>query len=318
MSDSPVAAVAAPVNAAAPAPVDANQELSELDAAEAAEEALANPADPKAPVKAKEKKAIEQRIKKLKLKVDGKEFEQEVNFDDDESLIRELQMAKVGQKRSQEKAELEKELGKFLGQLNKNPLETLAKEMGMNVDQVIEKYINEQIENSKKSPDQLEREKLQAELNQLRQEQENEKQTFKQKELERLQNQEFERYDMLMEQALTKSDIPKSPYVVKKIADYMLVALQNGYDVTPDDVIPLVREEMHSDLGEMFQSMPEDVIEKLLGDRVLNKLRKRRVAKAQDATKALGKSGLTETGKTSKTESDKPKTKTSFKDFFGV
>src|SRR5690348_18207496 len=42
------------------------------------------------------------RIKKLKLKVDGKEYDEEIDLDNDEELVRHLQMSKMGQKRAQE------------------------------------------------------------------------------------------------------------------------------------------------------------------------------------------------------------------------
>ena len=188
----------------------------------------------------------------------------------------------------------------------------------MNPDQLIEHYINEQLEQSKKSPEQLERERMENELRALKEEREREKEEHNKRELERLEQQEFERYDMLMEQAFAKADLPKSPYMVKKVADYMLVALNNGVDVTPDDVIPLVREEMHNDMKEMFNVMPEELIESLLGDGVINKLRKRRVAKAQESKKAVAKPAVQDTGKDSKTETKKEGEKISFKSFFGV
>lgn len=289
-------------------------EAEELDASEVEGEK-----EPKEAKKdSKKAKEIEKRIKKLKLKVDGQEIEEDFDMDDEDRLIRELQLSKMGQKRAQEKASLEKEITKFMQDLQKDPLALLQAELGMNTDELIEQYINKQIENAKKTPEQIEREKLEAELKSIRDEREKEKQTAKEQELARLQQQEFERYDMLMDQALTKSNLPRNPLYVKKIADYMLAAVEAGYDVTPDDVIPLVQQELQDDLTEMFKVLPEETIEKLLGDQVLNKLRKRRVQKAADAQKAVSKSSVQDTGKSSKTESDKPREKKSFKDFFGV
>lgn len=294
-----------------------NEEIETAEEEEAEEvKADASKSDKK---EVKAQKELEKRIKKLKLKVDGKEIEEELDLDNDEELVKQLQLAKMGQKRAQEKALLEKELASFFKELQENPFNVLAREMGMDPNQLIEKYINEQLEQAAKSPEQVERERIEAELKALKDEREREKKESEARELERLQQQEFERYDMLMDQALTKSDLPKSPYVVKKIADYMLVALQSGYEVTPEDVIPLVREEMQQDVSEMFQALPEDVIEQLLGDGVLNKLRKRRIAKAKEAQTAVAKPVVNDTGKSSKSEENaKSKEKVSFKQFFGV
>lgn len=306
--------------------VDSLDSPEALDAAEAELDAAEGSSEEASEVKAKDpkelakaKKEIEKRIKKLKLKVDGKEIEEEVNLDDDEYLTRQLQMAKMGQKRAQEKAELEGEFRKFFQALQSDPMELLSKEFNMNPEELIEAYINKQLEHAKKTPEQIEREKLETELRSLREEREKEKQTLQQKELERLQQQEFERYDMLMEQALNKSGIPRNPYYVKKIADLMLVGISAGMDVVPEDVIPLVKEEMETDLKEILQAMPEEAVEALLGEQTINKLRKRRVAKAQETKKALGDKKIVETGKSSKTEKDdKGDTKINYRNFFGV
>jgi hypothetical protein len=294
-----------------------DSELDELEAQESDSEDSSEIEDKKK-VSKKEEKAIEKRLKKLKLKVDGKEEDFELDLDNDEELIKHLQLGKMGQKRASEKAQLEKELTAFIEALRGDPLSLLEQELGLNKEKIIEDYINNQIEAAKKTPEQLEREKMEKELQALRAERKREKEESERRELERLQQQEFERVDMQMEQALTKSDLPKSPFVVKKIADYMLVAIENGYDVTPEDVIPLVREEMHADLKEMFGALPEDVVEGLLGEQVINKLRKRRVAKAQEARKALPASKVNDTGTGKKEESNKPKEKVDYKKFFGV
>lgn len=299
-----------------------NQEIEALEGEETAEgeelDVESEESQQKSAKKSNKKteKELEKRIKRLKLKVDGKEIEEELDLDDDERLIRELQMAKMGQKRAQEKADLEKQVKAFFQAFQQDPFAAMQ-ELGLSPEQAIDAYINQQLENAKKTPEQLEKERLEAELQQLKADREREREELQAKELERLQHQEFERYDMLMEQALSKTDLPKTPYTVKKIADYMLVALEAGKDVSPEDVIPLVREEMHNDLQQMFTSLPEDVVEGLLGEQVLNKLRKRRVAKAQEAQKNLPKGQIQDTGKTGKIQ-EQSKEKKSFKDFFGI
>ena len=323
MSDT--AQVAAPVVAdtsnSTPSPETTN-ENAELDAADAAEEAAsteeaAKPAVKDAKSAKKVEKAIENRIKKLKLKVDGKEIEESLDLDNDEELVRHLQMSKMGQKRAQEKADLEKQVKAFFEAFDKDPFAAM-KELGKDPNKAIDDYINQQMEQARKSPEQLAKEQLERELQMLKSEREREKQELQNKELERMQQAAFQQYDIEMEKALTTSDLPKTPYTVKKMADYMLVALQAGYDVKPADVVDIVREEMSNDLKEMFASMPEDKVEMLLGEQMINKLRKRRVAKAAAAQQAVSKPSILDSGKSSKTEAKKEGEKKSFKDFFGI
>jgi hypothetical protein len=323
----PNAAVAAPATAtpanSAETP-NTNTENTEIEASEAEEGD--EPAEVEAkveektakPSKKEVKKAVEaeKRLKKLKLKVDGKEIEEEFDLDDEDRLIRELQMSKMGQKRAQEKADLEKQVAAFFKAFEADPFAAM-KELGKDPNKVIDDYINQQLENAKKTPEQLAKEQLEKELQALKAEREREKEESKTKELQRLQEQAFQQYDMQMEQALAKSSLPKTAYNVKRIADYMLVALQAGKDVSPDDVIPLVEEELNSDLQDMFASLPEDKIEALLGEQVLNKLRKRRVAKAQAAQQAIAKP-IKDTGASDKNAKEKTEKKMTYKDLFGI
>jgi hypothetical protein len=264
------------------------------------------------------------RIKKLKLKVDGQELEEELPFEIDDNpeaveyMTRQLQMSKAAQKRMGEHAQLQKEVKYFLEELRKNPRKILADpSIGIDVKQLAAQIIEEEIANSQKSPEQLEKERLENELRALQEEREQEREELRQKEFARLQEIEYERYDNLMSKALETSDLPKSPYVVKKMADYMLLGLNEGIDVSPEDVLPLVREEIQNDLREMFAVMPDEVIEKIVGKEVFSRVRKKNVAKAKSAPAPV-KSSIKDTGASSKAATSAASEKKSFRDFFGV
>lgn len=283
--------------------------------AQKAAEAKAILKDPRA--SKSEKKAAEKQLKKIKFQVDGQEYEEEYDPNDENYIREQLQMAKVSRKRMQEKASIEKDVIRFIEDLRNNPKKALSDPaLGMDLKKFAQSIIEEEIENSKKSPEQLEKEKLQAELQAIREEREREKTENQQKEFERIKEQEYERYDLLMSQALEKTDLPKSPYIVKKMADYMLLGLQMGKEVTPEDVIPLVREEMQDDLKQMFAVMPDDVVEKLIGQEKLNSIRKKNIAKAKQANNPAVKAGnkVTDTGK--KPETKEVNKTVNFKDFF--
>lgn len=317
MSDNNNAAVSNSVEATASESSDALE--SSAQAAEGLESAANSSAGEAGQAAAKKEAA---RIKKLKLKVDGHELEEELPFEIDDNpeaieyMTRQLQMSKAAQKRMGEHAQLQKEVKYFLEELRKNPKKILADpSIGIDVKQLAAQIIEEEIANSQKSPEQLEKERLEAELRSLQEEREHEREELRQKEFARLQEIEYERYDTLMSKALETSDLPKSPYVVKKMADYMLLGLNEGIDVSPEDVLPLVREEIQNDLREMFAVMPDEVIEKIVGKEVFNRVRKKNVAKAKTAPAPV-KSSIKDTGaaKTNAVSSEKK----SFRDFFGV
>lgn len=274
------------------------------------------------PVTKEEKKAEAKRIKRLKLKVDGKEYDEELPFEIDEKdsewMIKQLQLSKVSQKRMQEHSQLEKDVVAFIEELRNNPRKALSNpEFGIDVKKLAAEIIENEIENSKKTPEQIKAEKLEEELRALKAEREEESKSHKQRELERLQAEAYERYDTQVSQALEKSDLPKSPYVVKKMADYMLMALEEGHDVSPQDVLPLVREEILNDVKDMFAVMPEEVLEGIIGKDVVNRLRKKNLAKVKAGKPATPvNSSIKDTGG-AKSET-KAVEKQSFKNFFGV
>lgn len=271
-----------------------------------------------------EEKALPKKLKKLKLKVNQKEIEEELPFEIDEDpkvidyLTRQLQLAKMGQLKAQDYSNLQKDIGGFFDKLKSDPMSVLTDpELGIDVKQLAAKVIEQEIEASKKSPEQLEKEKLEAELKSLRDEREKEKETFQQKELERLQEQAYMEYDRQISDALESSTLPKSPYTIKKMAEYMLMAVEEGLNVEAKDIVPLVEEEMKKDLAEMFKVMPEDVIEQLLGKDVLTKLRKRNVAKAKEAAAISQAKAMPDVGKNTG-KKEVPVEKQSFRNFFGV
>lgn len=270
--------------------------------------------------KQEKKDEIKKQLKKLKLKVDGKEFEEEVNLDDDEYLTKQFQLAKAAQKRMSEKAELEKEIHHFLTELRKNPRKVLSDpNLGVDIKAIAAQIIEEEIANAQKSPEQLEKEKIEAELRALKEEREKEREESRVKELNRLQEQEFQRYDMLVSDALEKSDLPKTPFVVKKMADYMLLGLEKGLSLEPKDVIDLIRDDIQGDIKEMFSVMPLEVVEQIIGKEIIDKLRKKRVAAAKQTPPPPVNKSIVDTGEANKPKEEvKEKKKINYKDFFGV
>lgn len=271
-----------------------------------------------------EVKAAKKMLKTLKIKVDGKEYDEALPFEIEDTaentdyMRKQLQLARMGQDRSKKLSTLEGEVRDFIEELKKNPRKVLSDPtIGVDVKKMAAELIEEEIANSQKSPEQLEIEKAQKELKELKAEREKEKEESKKREFERIQQESFERYDMLIGQAIEKSDLPKSPYIVKKMADYMLLGLQNGMDVNPSDVIGIIRDEVQDELKQMFSVMPEEVIETIIGKDVFNRVRKKNVAKlkAKNAP-ATGQNVAQDTGNSGSKEA-KPVVKQSMKDYFG-
>lgn len=260
-------------------------------------------------------------LRKLKLKFNGKEIDEELPFDIPEEhaeyMARQLQMARLSQHKSQELSQFEREVAAFINDLRTNPKKALSNpSIGVDIKQFAAQILEEEIAQAQKSPEQIEREKLEAELQELKAEREREKEEAQRQELERLTEREFERYDSLMSSALETSSLPKSPYVVKKMTEYMIEAVENNIDVEPKDVIPLIQEEMQSDVRELLRALPPEMVEKLLGEEIITSLRKNRVAAAKKAPVPV-KSSVKDVGRQTEKKQEAAKTQT-IRDFFGI
>jgi len=308
--------------------VSGNQEQSEgQEVAPEAQEASATLSNPNASKAAKSE--ARKTLKKLTLKVDGEEYEQDLPFElpDDPKAIeymkRELQMAKMGQNRAQHAAGLEKEIVQFFDELQKNPKKALSNPAfkdRLDLKKLAAEIIEEEIENSKKSPEQLEKEKLQAELQAIKEERENEKKSSEQREFERLREKYAEDYDIQITQALEGNKIPKSAAAVKKIADYMEIALQHGKDVSVNDLIPIIREELSNDFLQHLNSLPDDQLDQYIPKAIQDRLRKRVVAKAKQAASNPALKAATKVASTGKASEKKEETggKKTMRQLWGV
>lgn len=315
-------------NVPSPAPVAESAPVSEdsvdnsnLESTESQDGSSEENAQLEASVKQEELKPSQKR--KLKLKVDGQEFEEEFDPSDDEYLTRQLQMAKMAQKRAKEAAELRSQIeriGEYLEQAkgDKKKLRALIKELGADEKELAAMIIEEEIANSQKSPEQLAKEQLEEELKQLKEQRENEKKDWETREKERLLGQEIERYDMLVTKAIETTGLPKSGYAIKKMSDYMLLGLENGVELDPMDIADLVKEEIQEDLKELVQAMGPDKAEQFLGKDILSSIRKKNIAKAKANKPPVPvNSSIKDVGST-KGKNDQPKEKQTFKRFFGV
>ena len=169
--------------------------------------------------------------------------------------------------RQQEK--LVKEISEMI---QTNPFE-LLKRAGYDPRQLAEEYLTQAIEE-----DMLpENEK---ELRRVRQEKEELERQYK----EELTRREQEQMDVAIQQAqqeisnniidaLENSSLPKSPEVVKRIANYMLIAEQKGINVNPRQVIPLVEEDFRNLNAQILKSLDPTKRISYIGEDLLKQIR---------------------------------------------
>ncbi len=252
---------------------------------------------------------------RFKLKVDGEEFEEEIDWNDKERIKRALQMERVANKRMSEKANIDKDMRQLVSLLQTQPDAVLA-ELGHDVEKFAQDVLNRKLEEMQKSPEQKEKEAMQKELERLRKEAEGSKKAQEEAEMLRERQLAIVDYDNQIDEALANNpDLPKNSYVVKRIADLMMFALQNNMpNITVKDIVPVLKKEIHSEWGDMFSQMPEDILERVVGKDNINRVRKA-VVKKQKEVAATAKNVLSTGGDDRQSEADKAKKKETLNDF---
>jgi hypothetical protein len=257
--------------------------------------------------------------KKYKLKVDGEEIEDEIDLANEQEIVKRLQLAKAAQKRMQEAAqyrkqieETEQDLSEFLEQLKQNPLAVLKHpDLGLDLRQVVESFLEEEVERSKKSPEQIELEEAKARLRALEEEKESLETQRREEYMERLRVEKATEIEKELIEALDAGDLPQSDYIMNKMVDLASIAYDNGIEISMKELLPIVRDSYLKDARQIFGKLPDELIEDIVSKDRIRNIRNKQLQTLKNQQKPGVK--VVDTGK--KTESKEEK-KQSAKDFF--
>jgi hypothetical protein len=266
------------------------------------------PQDPAPQETAKEKAA---RIKRFKSAGQEMEF----NLDDDKSVEELIKLAQLGggaRLSMQEKAELKKQQDR-LSKLGKENPKELLKEFGHDPEALAEAILQAKIDELAKSPEQKKQEELQAKYEEAvkkLQEAENQKEA---ETMNRLQIEAAQSLNQEIVEALEANPVlPKSQLTVKRIAEGLSWAIENGFpQATVKDIIPFVKKEMQKEFQQHVEALPEEFIEEFFGQQIMERLRQSRLKKHKEikATQTPVPQDDTPAPTTKKSQS--------FKSFFG-
>lgn len=266
-----------------------------------------------------EKAEAKKMLKRLTLKIDGESFDEELPFEIDESqadyMRKQLQLSKKAQKSMQSESQLRSQVQELVN-LSKNDRKKFLETFGIDPKDLAAQIIEEELHQQAMTPEQKERAELQSKLKKMEDERRLEKEDFDKREYERLTQQEYERIDTRMTAVIDQAGIPKSPYVVKKIAQYMSDGIKFGVNLQPEDVIDLVKEELYEDFKAHISALGDDKLESFIGKDILDKVRKKNLAKAKPSPASV-KAAIKDVGASKKADA-KPAEKINMRDFFKI
>lgn len=296
------------------------QESQEEKAEPAKSSSKSDKSEPKQEAKAAEKAAKQEGAKKISsdkfaIKVDGEDVELSR-----EEMIKYAQLGRAGQKKMQEAAAIRQEALNLVELIKKDPRKVLADPAILGSDDAVLKFAQEilaqKLEEEQKDPIVLEKERLEKELEELRRQKKEEDERRQKSEYERLVQQEEAQLEEQITRAFEDTGMPKSPFVLKRLADVMISAAESEKNISPRMALNIVKREMQKDLKEYFDITPEDALEELLNAEKVKNLRKRQLAKLKESTKSAAPSlsEIKEVAKPIETKQEAPK-KISMRDF---
>ena len=220
-------------------------------------------------------KEIKNMIREYKLKVNGKEVSAKLDLSDEEAIKRELQKAYAFNDVSQEYSSVKKALQERIELWKQNPEQALM-DIGVDPKEWAEKVIQEEVENLKKDPKELELEKAQKRIQEfeakeakLRQQMENQRQAQMDQEALSTLKQE-------VHEAISKHEFIKpNEYTERRVVDMMAYYSEKFPDVTAEQVLPAVEQEIKKEFNTLLNSLPEDYLEKFFEKDNIEKLSKR-------------------------------------------
>ncbi len=212
-------------------------------------------------------------VRKWKLKVNGQEREL-----GESELLRRAQLGYSADEKFQQASEMRQMTEQFFDALKKNPLAVLTHpELGINFREVAEGYLAKELQREMLPPEQRELE----DLREFKRKQEEDAQTREQEQMTQTQQNEARQlqaraakeYDTKITEVLQATNLPKTPYTVKRVAELLKGALTKGYDLDVQTAVDMVNEGYNKDFKSLFGGLKGEPLVKFLGDDVLREIR---------------------------------------------
>ena len=228
-------------------------------------------------------------IKRLKLKVDNTEFDEDLPFEIDENnkpavdyLKRQLQMSKAASKRMTEASISRKQAENFMQALQDDPERVLNDPRIMGEAKFVElaeKYLAKKLKEQMLSPEERKQIDNQERLRNYEETEKKQKDDAEATKMQQLEEHHAQNYQKIIISALETGNLPKNPFTVSRMANLMSKSLQHGLDLEPAHLAQLVKEDYQKELASLIGGSSADQILNMFGEDIANKIRKHDLAK---------------------------------------
>lgn len=150
---------------------------------------------------------------------------------------------------------------------------TLLQRAGYDPRKLAEEYLTQAIEEDMLPESERELKRVRLERDELERQYKEEMERREQEQMQGAIQQAQQEISSQIIDALSNSSLPKSPDVVKRIANYMLIAEQKGINVNPKQVIPLVEEDFRNLNASILKSLDPTKRISYIGEDLLKQIR---------------------------------------------
>jgi hypothetical protein len=298
-------------DAVAPEATSAPEEVQETEVTEELEASTEEVHSQEKTTEEKKQEAeVKKALKEFELKVNGKSKKVSLDLDNEEEVKKYLQKAMAADEKFQEASSYKKQAEQLVEMLQTDPLSILRNPaLGLDIRKLAEQVLLEDLEEQQKSPEQKELEEYKRKLKEYEEKQKKAEDERKQQQIQEATRRNQEEIESSMIKALEASDFPAEPYFIRRVADAMASAIENGWeDVTVEKIMPYVESRMRNDFGSLINKHKDpSKFEKLVGKDVLNEYRKHTISKVKKAP-TTGSQSATSTAKPDNNQAEaKPK-----------
>ena len=242
------------------------------------------------------------------LKVNGKTRE----VTDYEDMKKLAQLGLAANEKFQQAADKIKQAEAIVELLQTQPEKALEK-LGFNVRELAENYLREELQKEMMSPEEQKLWEMEQKLKQYESEKQQREEQEKANRINELQRHyENELTDKIIK-AIDTYKLPKNERTIARMAEKLYVALENGYEIDPVDIAPLIKQEIEEELKGFYGHLDVEDMIKVLGEDGLKKVRNYEVQRV----KSKAPETPLKTTPVATTEKEaKPSKKVSARDFF--
>ncbi len=225
----------------------------------------------KAAAKALKELEAEALEKVVKVKVNGKEEVLTVK-----EAIEQAQRAKGYGEKMREAAEIRKAQEAFHRALQADPMkviEHIAKERGLDLDEIAEKRLEAKLRQMEMTPEQRELETLKTQKAQWEAEQKQRAEYAKHLQQQEIAKKAKEAIDKELGEAFESAGLPKHEFYQQHIAHEMFMAAKRGEQLTAKEAAAKVKERTRGSFQEFLKAQDAAAIREFIGEEIAEKLR---------------------------------------------